>query len=95
MAVVDGAVVSFLLTKVVEWIDGRKRVLWLDYIAVDPKCRRNRIASLLLENAKRYARGNKVDEIFTTLNIDNEPSRKLLVRLGFVVKDWRIASLVL
>lgn len=93
VGVIDGKIVGFLLSRVVRWINGQKRVLWLEYMAVGTKYRRKGIASLLLKDARRYAKQIGVTEIFTTLNRDNEPSKRLLESAGYTVKDWRIATL--
>jgi ribosomal protein S18 acetylase RimI-like enzyme len=94
VALIKGKLVGFILSRVIECVNGHERVLWLDYIVVDPEYRRKGVASLLVNKARDYARKTRVDEIFATSNIDNEPSKRLLMKSGFSVRDWRIASLL-
>ena len=95
VALVEGKLAGFILGRVVEYVNSYKRVLWLDYVAVDPQYRRKGVGTLLVNKTRDYARRNRIDEIFTTLNIDNEPSKQLLMKSGFSVRDWRVASFLI
>jgi len=94
VALVDNKqIVGFILTKEIDWINNRSKTLWLEFIAVSPNYRRHSIGLKLLQEAKKYARDHSLNGLYTTLNIDNEPSKNLLIKAGFTVRDWRIAHL--
>jgi ribosomal protein S18 acetylase RimI-like enzyme len=94
VALINGELVGFILGRTIESVDGHERVLWLDYIAVDARYRRIGVGLMLLSKTKEYAKNNNIDEIFTTLNTNNEPSKRLLMKSSFSVREWRIASLL-
>jgi len=85
------SIIGFILAQKIDWINGNEKTLWLEYIAVSPNYRRHSIGLKLLEEVKKYAREHSIDALYSTLNVDNEPSKRLLVKSGFTVKDWRIA----
>jgi ribosomal protein S18 acetylase RimI-like enzyme len=89
----DKSIVGFILARVIDWINSQKKTLWLEYIAVSPNYRRRSIGLKLVEEVKRYAHEHPIDALYTALNVDNEPSKDLLIKAGFTVKDWRIAFL--
>lgn len=68
------------------------KVLWLEYIAVHAAHKRRGIGLALVSAAKNFARKHHIKGLFTTLNIDNEESKSLLLKAEFDVKDRRIAS---
>ena len=81
-----------LLAQPLRWVNDWDKVLWLEYIAVDAAHRRRGIGLALISAAKDFARKHRIKGLFTTLNIDNEESKSLLLKAKFDVKDWRIAS---
>jgi ribosomal protein S18 acetylase RimI-like enzyme len=96
VAVLNGKVVGFILSQEQEWSgheEQSRKCLRLAYIAVHPDRQRCGIGSTLLNAVKKYAVEHGLDELSAELNTNNEPSKKLLTRAGFIVKDWRIAFL--
>ena len=87
-ALVDGEVVGFVLSKPMFFADGEKKILWLDYIAVQSKFRRKGIGTSLLSKVERWATQHSCNVLYTTLNPNNTPSRLLLDRKGFAVRNW-------
>ncbi|TMI56738.1 GNAT family N-acetyltransferase [Candidatus Bathyarchaeota archaeon] len=81
-----------LLAQPLRWVNDWEKVLWLEYIAVHAAHRRRGIGLALISAAKNLARKHHIKGLFTTLNIDNQESKSLLLKAGFEVKDWRIAS---
>lgn len=81
-----------LLAQSLKWFNDWDKVLWLEYIAVHAAHRRRGIGLALISAAKDFARKHHIKGLFTTLNIDNQESKSLLLKARFDVKDWRIAS---
>jgi predicted N-acetyltransferase YhbS len=81
-----------LLAQPLRWFNDWYKVLWLEYIAVHAAHRRRGIGLALISAAKDFARKHHIKGLITTLNIDNEESKSLLLKARFDVKDWRIAS---
>ena len=92
VAVADGKLVGVLLAQPLQWVNEFDKVLWLEYIAVDAAHRRRGVGLALVSAAKDFAQKNGIKGLFTTLNIDNEESKSLLLKAKFDVKNWRIAS---
>jgi len=88
VALVDGEFVGFILSQPMFFADGEKKILWLDYIAVQSKFRRKGIGTLLLSKVERWATQHSCNSLYTTLNPNNTPSRLLLDRKGFAVRNW-------
>jgi ribosomal protein S18 acetylase RimI-like enzyme len=98
VAVLNGKVVGFILSQEQEWSgheEQSRKCLRLAYIAVHPDSQRSGIGLTLLNAVKKYAVEHGLDELSADLNTNNEPSKKLLTRAGFIVKDWRIAFLAI
>ena len=91
-ALVDGDVVGFVLSQPMFFADGEKKTLWLDYIAVLSKFRRKGIGSSLLSKVESWARHHGCNMLYTSLNPNNAPSKRLLERNGFAVRSWRKAA---
>ncbi len=81
-----------LLAQPLRWVNDWDKVLWLEYIAVHAAHRRRGIGLALISAVKDLARKHHIKGLFTTLNIDNQESKSLLLKAGFEVKDWRVAS---
>ena len=92
VAIENEKLLGVLLAQSLRWVNDWDKVLWLEYIAVHAAHRRRGIGLALVPAAKDFARKHHIDVLFTTLNIDNEESKSLLLKAGFDVKDWRIAS---
>jgi len=91
-AIENEKLLGVLLAQALRWVSDWDRVLWLEYIAVHSAHRRKGIGLALISAAKDFARRHHIKSLFTTLNIDNEESKSLLLKAKFDVKDWRIAS---
>ncbi len=91
-AIENEKLVGVLLAQPLRWFNDWDKVLWLEYIAVHSAHRRRGIGLALISAAKDFARKDHIKGLFTTLNIDNEESKSLLLKAKFDVKDWRVAS---
>jgi predicted N-acetyltransferase YhbS len=91
-AIENGKLLGVLLAQPLKWFSDWDKVLWLEYIAVHAAHRRRGIGLALIAATKDFARKHDIKGLFTTLNIDNEESKSLLLKAKFDVKDWRIAS---
>ncbi len=92
VAETDGKLVGFILTQPTSFVQGAKREIWLEYIAVLPEARKMGIGGRLISKAVNHARSNDVKLLYTTLNPNNAESSRLLVKHGFEVKDWKLAK---
>ncbi len=92
VAIENEKLLGVLLAQPLRWFNDWDNVLWLEYLAVQAAHRRRGIGLALISAAKEVARKHNVKGLFTTLNIDNEESKSLLLKAEFDVKDWRIAS---
>jgi predicted N-acetyltransferase YhbS len=92
VAIENERLLGVLLAQPLRWINDWDKVLWLEYIAVHAAHRRRGIGLALISAAKDFARKQHIKGLFTTLNIDNQESKSLLLKAEFDVKDWRIAS---
>ena len=91
-AIENEKLLGVLLAQPLRWVNDRDKVLWLEYIAVHAAHRRRGIGLALISAAKDFTRKHRIKGLFTSLNIDNEESKSLLLKAEFDVKDWRIAS---
>lgn len=91
-AIENEKLLGVLLAQPLKWFNDWDKVLWLEYIAVHAAHRRRGIGLALISAAKDFARKHRIKGLLTTLNIDNEESKSLLLKAEFDVKDWRIAS---
>jgi ribosomal protein S18 acetylase RimI-like enzyme len=92
VAETDGKLVGFILTQPTSYVQGAKREIRLEYIAVLPEARKMGIGSSLISKVVNHARSLGVKILYTTLNPNNSESSRLLVRHGFEVKDWKQAK---
>jgi len=67
--------------------DARVKILWIEYVVVKSKFRRQGVGTALLRKLAGYAKASEIDQIFSTINPDNEASIKLHQELGFNVKE--------
>jgi len=87
-----GKVVGYVASQRIDFMHGVDSLLWIEYIVVQPEFRRQGVGVALLHRLIHHARLSGVDRIYTTINPDNEASIKLHLKVGFDVKDWRVAS---
>jgi len=88
----DGIVVGYVATQAIPYMRGHDKILWIEYVVVKSKFRRQGVGTALLHKLAAYAKGGKIDQIFSTIDPDNEASIRLHQKLGFSVKDWKVAS---
>lgn len=88
VAAADGKVVGFVLTQPMYFADGEKKILWLDYIAIKSRFRRRGVGSSLLSRVESWATQYSCNMLYASLNPNNTPSRRLLDRKGFTVRNW-------
>jgi len=87
----NGEVIGYVASQTVPFMHGMDRLLWVEYIVVKSKYRRKGVGTTLLRSLIDYAKRNRIDEIHTTINPDNEASIKLHQKAGFNVKSWKMA----
>jgi RimJ/RimL family protein N-acetyltransferase len=88
----NGDVIGYVASQTVFFTHGVDRQLWIEYIVVHPEFRRRGIGLALLDRLKEYAKRSGIDEIYTTMNPDNEASVKVHRKAGFNVRKWNVAS---
>ncbi len=88
-----GTVIGYVATQTIQYMRGHDKVLWIEYIITEKEHRQQGIATALLKKLKNYAKQHEIDSIYATINPDNTASIKLHRKLGFIVKNWRTASL--
>jgi len=87
----NGEVIGYVASQTVPFMHGFDRLLWIEYIVVRSDYRRKGVGTTLLRSLIEYAKRNRIDRIYTTINPDNEASIKLHLKTGFNVKNWKIA----
>ncbi len=88
VALVDGEVVGYVLSQPMFFVDGERKTLWLDYIAIKPRFRRKGVGSSLMSRVERWATHHGCNVLYTNLNPNNAASKRLLDRKGFTVSKW-------
>ncbi len=91
IAETDGMRVGFILSKAVPFMHGEEGIVWMEQIMVLGGFRREGVGGKLLDAVEAWARTKKMRMLYTTLNTNNEPSKRLLMSRGFEVIDWRKA----
>jgi len=87
----NGEVIGYVASQTVPFMHGFDRLLWIEYIVVRSDYRRKGVGTTLLCSLIDYAKRNRIDRVYTTINPDNEASIKLHMKAGFNVKSWKIA----
>lgn len=88
----DSNVIGYVASQTVSFIRGYDKQLWVEYIVVQSEFRKRGIGLALLRKLIDYARRHSIDQIYATINPDNEASIKLHLKAGFTVKNWKTAS---
>ncbi|MFX0069375.1 MAG: GNAT family N-acetyltransferase [Promethearchaeota archaeon] len=88
----DSKVIGYIVSQTLNFMRGFDRLLWIEYVVVKKKFRRQGIGFALLLKLIEYAKRSNIDRIYTTINPDNKASIKLHLKAGFDVKNWRTAS---
>jgi len=89
----NSEVIGYVASQTLSFMHGVDRLLWIEYIVVQPKHRRRGVGTALLLRLIDHAKAAKIDRIYTTINPDNEASIKLHQKAGFSVEDRKVASL--
>lgn len=89
----NGEVIGYVASQTINYQHGVDKLLWIEYIVTKKEHRRHGVATLLLKKLIDYAKHEKINRIYTTINPDNAASVELHRKLGFDVKNWIIASL--
>ena len=92
VAEVGRNVVGFILSQPTSYVQGAKRELWLEYIAVLPESRKKGIGTMLMSNVIGYAKRHDISLLHTALNPNNHESNRFLIKHEFDVKDWKQAT---
>ena len=92
VAEVADEVIGYILAQPTSYVYGRRKALWLEYIAVLPGHRRQRIGSRLLDSVVGWARKNHYEALYTTLNPNNRESANLLAKNRFLMWKWMVAE---
>ena len=87
-----GKVIGYVASQIMPSLHGINKTLWIEYIVVEQKFRRQKIGLTLLAKLLNYARQAGIDRICATINPDNPASIQLATKVGFDVKDWKIAT---
>jgi aminoglycoside 6'-N-acetyltransferase I len=88
----EGKVIGYVAGQTMPSLHGINKTLWIEYIVVQRKFRRQKIGLALLAKILDYARRAGIDTICATINPDNPTSIQLALKVGFDVKDWKIAT---
>jgi len=88
----SGEVIGYVASQTVPFMHGFDKLLWIEYVVVHSDYRRKGVGATLLRSLIEYAKRNRIDRIYTTINPDNEASIKLHQKVGFNVKSWKVAS---
>jgi L-amino acid N-acyltransferase YncA len=87
-----GKVIGYVASQTMPSLHGINKTLWVEYIVVQQKFRRRKIGLALFVQLLNYARQAGIDRICATINPDNPASIQLALKVGFDVKDWKIAT---
>lgn len=92
VALTEGEVVGYALNQPMFFVEGEKKILWLDYIAIKSRFRRKGVGSSLMSKVESWATQHGCNMLSTSLNPNNTASRRLLNRKGFTVRKWMKAA---
>jgi L-amino acid N-acyltransferase YncA len=87
----EGKVIGYVAGQTMPSLHGVSKKLWVEFIVVQKKFRRQGIGLALLASLQKYARGVGIEKLYSTINPDNPESMRLHQKAGFDVKDWKIA----
>lgn len=87
-----GKVIGYVASQTMPSLHGISKALWIEYTVVQQEFRRQKIGLALLAKLLNYARQAGIDRVCATINPDNPVSIQLALKVGFDVKDWKIAT---
>jgi len=88
----EGKVIGYVVSQTVPSLHGINKDLWVAFIVVQKKFRRQRIGLALLAKLQSCAREAGVERLYSTINPNNPESIGLHQKAGFEVRDWKIAT---
>jgi L-amino acid N-acyltransferase YncA len=88
----EGKVIGYVASQNVPSLHGINKELWVGFIVVQKKFRRQKIGLALLAKLQDYARKAGIERLYSTINPNNPESIGLHQKAGFDVKDWKIAT---
>lgn len=88
----NGKVIGYVASQTTPSLHGINKTLWIEYIVVQQKLRRQKIGLALLRKLLDYARHAGIERLCATINPDSPASIQLALKAGFDVKDWKTAT---
>jgi L-amino acid N-acyltransferase YncA len=88
----EGKVIGYVASQTVPSLHGISKELWIAFIVVQKKFRRQKIGLALLAKLQSCAREAGIERLYSTINPNNPESIGLHQKAGFAVKDWKIAT---
>ena len=88
----EGNVIGYVASHTMPSLHGINKELWVEFIVIQKKFRRQGIGLELLVKLQNCAREAGIKRIYSTINPNNPPSILLHQKAGFDVKDWKIAT---
>jgi len=88
----ESKVIGYVASHTMPSLRGISKELWIEYIVVQRKFRRQKIGLALLAKLQSHARETGIERLYSTINPDNPESIGLHQKAGFDVRDWKIAT---
>ena len=79
VAVEEGSVLAYIDLKVEKW----RKIGWIQHLGVDVKKRRQRIGSSLIEEAKQWGKGCRLNDLMAEIQTKNYPAIAFFQKCGF------------
>jgi L-amino acid N-acyltransferase YncA len=86
-------VIGYVISQTISGLHGINNVLVVEYIVVRADHRRRGVATALFQKLVDFAERHHMEQIYETVNPDNEASINLAQKVGFNVEDWKVAVL--
>jgi L-amino acid N-acyltransferase YncA len=86
-------VVGFIFSRVIEYVYGMNRLVWIENMGVDPQFRRQGIGYRLVQRVVQEARRKGAEALVSSIMLDNMESIMLHKKLGFLLEGRKIALL--
>ena len=89
VAEMDGKVVGYIMCRIERAREGLKLVKkgHVVSIAVDPKARRMKIGTTLMQEAEKAMKQHGVREMYLEVRVTNDPAIRLYHKLGYKIRD--------
>jgi L-amino acid N-acyltransferase YncA len=88
----EGRVIGYVASQSMPSLHGINKELWVEFIVVQKKFRRQKIGLTLLAKLQSHAREAGIERLYSTINPNNPESIRLHQKAGFDVKDWKMAT---